>query len=291
MSQLGSWTCKRAKRTLGRRQIRMSQSRCHPVQRTQARPRGSGDANPRRHPAAVTLRASNPLADLAAPDRSGAGLGIVGGDEPVELVGGSVCHGVHAREFVVEATARRVETLIRLGIVDDDAMVRTGLTFILGGEADIEVARQAVDGAEELARLDTDDDVVLLDIRSPGMDGLATLEALGSRPRHPAVIVLTTFNTDDVVRALRLGAEGFLLKDAEPARLVEAIGRVHAGEHMLSPEVTRDRGGDGRRAGGRASGVHRSPCSPSANARWRCSWHRASPTPRSGRACTCPWRR
>ncbi len=72
----------------------------------------------------------------------------MGGDEPVELVGGSVCHGVHAREFVVEATARRVETLIRLGIVDDDAMVRTGLTFILGGEADIEVARQAVDGAE-----------------------------------------------------------------------------------------------------------------------------------------------
>lgn len=71
------------------------------------------------------------------------------------------------------------------------------------------------------------------------MDGLATLEALGSRPRRPAVIVLTTFNTDDyVVRALRLGAEGFLLKDADPARLVEAIRRVHAGEPMLSPEVT-----------------------------------------------------
>ena len=130
--------------------------------------------------------------------------------------------------------------MIRLGIVDDDAMVRTGLSFILGGEADIEVAWQAADGAEALARLDTDHaDVLLLDIRMPGMDGLATLEALGSRPRRPAVIVLTTFNTDDyVVRALRLGAEGFLLKDADPARLVEAIRRVHAGEPMLSPEVT-----------------------------------------------------
>lgn len=130
--------------------------------------------------------------------------------------------------------------MIRLGIVDDDAMVRTGLSFILGGEADIEVAWQAADGAEALARLDTDHaDVLLLDIRMPGMDGLATLEALGSRPRRPAVIVLTTFNTDDyVVRALRLGAEGFLLKDADPVRLVEAIRRVHAGEPMLSPEVT-----------------------------------------------------
>lgn len=130
--------------------------------------------------------------------------------------------------------------MIRLGIVDDDAMVRTGLTFILGGETDIEVAWQAADGAEALARLDTDHaDVLLLDIRMPGMDGLATLEALGSRPGRPAVIVLTTFNTDDyVVRALRLGAEGFLLKDADPARLVEAIRRVHAGEPMLSPEVT-----------------------------------------------------
>ena len=102
------------------------------------------------------------------------------------------------------------------------------------------MAWQAADGTEALARLDTDDaDVLLLDIRMPGMDGLATLDALRVRPRRPAVIVLTTFNTDDyVVRALRLGAEGFLLKDADPARLVEAIRRVHAGEPMLSPEVT-----------------------------------------------------
>ena len=130
--------------------------------------------------------------------------------------------------------------MIRLGIVDDDAMVRTGLAFILGGEADIEVAWQAANGIEALEHLAAQGaDLLLLDIRMPGMDGLATLDALAGRDDRPRVIVLTTFNTDDyVVRALRLGAEGFLLKDADPVRLVEAIRRVHAGEPMLSPEVT-----------------------------------------------------
>lgn len=130
--------------------------------------------------------------------------------------------------------------MISVGIVDDDAMVRTGLRFILAEDADITVAWQAADGAEALARLDeTDADVLLLDIRMTGMDGLATLEALNARGGRPKVIVLTTFNTDDyVVRALQRGAEGFLLKDAAPERLVEAIRRVHAGEPALSPEVT-----------------------------------------------------
>ncbi len=130
--------------------------------------------------------------------------------------------------------------MIRLGIVDDDPMVRTGLAFILGGEDDIEVAWQAGDGAEALTQLDAvGADVLLLDIRMPGMDGLATLDALRARAERPRVIVLTTFNTDDyVVRALRLGAEGFLLKDADPTRLVDAIRRVHAGEPTLSPQVT-----------------------------------------------------
>lgn len=130
--------------------------------------------------------------------------------------------------------------MIRVGIVDDDAMVRTGLALILGGENDIKVAWQASDGREALAHLDTNGaDLLLLDIRMPGMDGLATLEALASRPERPHVIVLTTFNTDDyVVRALRQGADGFLLKDADPARLVDAIRRVNAGERTLSSEVT-----------------------------------------------------
>ncbi len=130
--------------------------------------------------------------------------------------------------------------MIRVAIVDDDAMVLTGLRMIFGGPADIEVVGQAGDGASALAVLDqVEVDVLLLDIRMPGMDGLATLAALAERPRRPKVIVLTTFNTDDyVLRALALGAEGFLLKDADPERLVDAVRRVHAGEPMLAPEVT-----------------------------------------------------
>lgn len=131
--------------------------------------------------------------------------------------------------------------MITLALVDDDPMVRTGLSYILRLEADLQVAWQAGDGAQALGLLaQTPVDVLLLDIRMPGMDGLAMLEELAGRPERPRVIVLTTFNTDDyVVRALRLGADGFLLKDADPERMVEAIRRVHAGETMLSSSVTR----------------------------------------------------
>ena len=120
-------------------------------------------------------------------------------------------------------------------------MVRTGLNFILKGEDGIDVAWQASDGAEALTTLrDQPVDVVLLDVRMPGLDGLATLEELRGWQTRPRVIVLTTFNTDDyVVRALKLGADAFLLKDADPARLVEAIQRVAAGENVLAPDVTR----------------------------------------------------
>jgi DNA-binding NarL/FixJ family response regulator len=130
--------------------------------------------------------------------------------------------------------------VIRVVIVDDDPMVRTGLGLIFGGQSDITVVGQVGDGAAALALLAaTEADVVLLDIRMPGMDGLATLAALNERPPRPKVIVLTTFNTDDyVLRALALGAEGFLLKDADPERLVDAVHRVIAGEPMLAPEVT-----------------------------------------------------
>lgn len=130
--------------------------------------------------------------------------------------------------------------MITIGIADDDAMVRTGLKLILGGETDLNLAWQAADGAAALERLaERWVDMLLLDIRMPGTDGLATLEALSRLPRRPKVIVLTTFNTDDyVVRALKLGAEGFLLKDADPTRLIDAIRRVNAGEPSLSPAVT-----------------------------------------------------
>ena len=131
--------------------------------------------------------------------------------------------------------------MITVALVDDDPMVRTGLNFILKGEDGIDVAWQAGDGAEALTKLrDRPVDVVLLDVRMPGLDGLATLEELRGWQTRPRVIVLTTFNTDDyVVRALRLGADAFLLKDADPARLIEAIQRVVAGENVLAPDVTR----------------------------------------------------
>ena len=131
--------------------------------------------------------------------------------------------------------------MITVALVDDDPMVRTGLNFILKGEDGIDVAWQASDGAEALTTLhDPPVDVVRLDVRMPGLDGRATLEALRGWQTRPRVIVLTTFNTDDyVVRALKLGADAFLLKDADPARLVEAIQRVAAGENVLAPDVTR----------------------------------------------------
>ena len=131
--------------------------------------------------------------------------------------------------------------MITVALVDDDPMVRTGLNFILKGENGIDVVWQAGDGAEALTKLrDRPVDVVLLDVRMPGLDGLATLEELRGWQTRPRVIVLTTFNTDDyVVRALKLGADAFLLKDADPARLVEDIQRVVAGENVLAPDVTR----------------------------------------------------
>jgi len=131
--------------------------------------------------------------------------------------------------------------MITVALVDDDPMVRTGLNFILKGEDGIDVAWQAGGGGAappETPR--PPPGVVLLDVRMPGLDGLATLEELRGWQTRPRVIVLTTFNTDDyVVRALKLGADAFLLKDADPARLVEAIQRVAAGENVLAPDVTR----------------------------------------------------
>jgi DNA-binding NarL/FixJ family response regulator len=130
---------------------------------------------------------------------------------------------------------------IRLLIVDDDPLVRTGLTFMLGGAGDIEIVGEASDGTEAAALAGRcAPDVVLMDIRMPGMDGIAATEALRCRPGAPEVLVLTTFHADDqVLRALRAGAAGFVLKDTAPAEIVQAIRRVAAGDPVLSPAVTR----------------------------------------------------
>ena len=130
--------------------------------------------------------------------------------------------------------------LVRVVLVDDDPLVRTGLRLVLGGAPGLEIVGEAGDGAEGLdvvAR--TRPDVVLMDIRMPRMDGLTATQQLIGRPDPPKVVVLTTFDADEhVVRALASGASGFLLKDTAPLMIVEAIERVAAGEHMLSPSVT-----------------------------------------------------
>jgi DNA-binding NarL/FixJ family response regulator len=130
---------------------------------------------------------------------------------------------------------------IRVVIVDDDALVRSGLSMLLGGAAGIEVVGEAADGAGVLAAIDRHHpDVLLLDLRMPNVDGIAALGLLRGQPTPPAVVVLTTFDTDDhLLQALRNGAAGFLVKDTPPADIVRAIELVAAGESMLSPTVTR----------------------------------------------------
>jgi DNA-binding NarL/FixJ family response regulator len=131
--------------------------------------------------------------------------------------------------------------VIRVLLVDDDALVRSGLRMMLAGAAGVEVVGEAQDGREVLAAVDRHrPDVVLMDIRMPQLDGIAATRLLRGQPRPPAVIVLTTFQADDhVLGALQAGAAGFLLKDTPPAEIVRAIELVHAGDAMLSPAVTR----------------------------------------------------
>jgi DNA-binding NarL/FixJ family response regulator len=130
---------------------------------------------------------------------------------------------------------------VRVLIVDDDALVRAGLTMILSGAADVAVVGEAADGAEVPAAVAAHrPHVVLMDIRMPRVDGLVATEALRRRPGAPEVIVLTTFDADEfVLRALRAGASGFLLKDTPPVEILNAVRRVAQGEATLSPTVTR----------------------------------------------------
>jgi DNA-binding NarL/FixJ family response regulator len=134
-----------------------------------------------------------------------------------------------------------VAGVIRVLIVDDDALVRAALSMMLAGSENVRVVAEVSDGAQVAAAVDAyKPDVVLMDIRMPGVDGLAATEQLRRRAGAPQVIVLTTFHADEqVLRALRAGAAGFLLKDTPPPEIVRAIQLVAAGEAMLSPAVTR----------------------------------------------------
>ena len=134
-----------------------------------------------------------------------------------------------------------VSDTVRVLLVDDDALVRSGLRMMLAGAERIEVVGEADDGRGVLGAVDLHrPDVVLMDIRMPQLDGIAATRLLRAQPDPPAVVVLTTFDADELVlRALRAGAAGFLLKDTPPAEIVRAIELVHAGDGMLSPAVTR----------------------------------------------------
>ena len=130
---------------------------------------------------------------------------------------------------------------VRVLLVDDDALVRAGLRMILSAADALEVVGEAADGADAVAATQAHrPDVVLMDIRMPGMDGIAATAALRGLTNPPHVIVLTTFQADEhVMSALRAGADGFLLKDTAPTEIVNAVRLVAAGEAMLSPSVTR----------------------------------------------------
>jgi len=130
---------------------------------------------------------------------------------------------------------------IRVLLVDDDALVRAGLSMMLNGAGDLVIVGEAGDGDQVPAAVAKHKpDVVLMDLRMPRVDGITATRRLRAAPQPPEVIVLTTFDADEnVLGALRAGASGFLLKDAPPAQIAEAIRRVAAGDPILSPAVTR----------------------------------------------------
>jgi DNA-binding NarL/FixJ family response regulator len=134
---------------------------------------------------------------------------------------------------------------IRVLLVDDDALVRAGLSMMLNGAGDLVIVGEASDGDQVPAAVAKHrPHVVLMDLRMPRVDGITATRRLrsvpSSAPQPPEVIVLTTFDADEnVLGALRAGASGFLLKDAPPAEIADAIRRVAAGDPILSPAVTR----------------------------------------------------
>ena len=131
--------------------------------------------------------------------------------------------------------------MIRVLLVDDDPLVRAGLTMMLGGASDIEVVGEVADGSGVAAAVrHHSPDVVLMDIRMPVMDGIAATRALTGHGTAAQVIVLTTFGADHlVVAAMRAGAAGYLLKHTEPERIVQAVRDAARGEPALSPAAAR----------------------------------------------------
>jgi DNA-binding NarL/FixJ family response regulator len=130
---------------------------------------------------------------------------------------------------------------IRVLLCDDQALVRSGFRMILDAREDIEVVGEAEDGSQgvELAQ-QLDPDVILMDVRMPNLDGVEATRLLVAGGSRARIVILTTFDLDEYVyEAIRAGASGFLLKDVQPAQLVDAIRVVAGGEALLAPSVTR----------------------------------------------------
>lgn len=132
--------------------------------------------------------------------------------------------------------------MIRVALVDDQALFRAGIRMLVDSQPDLEVVAEAADGREAVAAVrQSRPDVVLMDIRMPVMDGLAATAELLSDPEPPRIVMLTTFDLDEAAaRAIRQGASGFLLKDADPEFLLAAIRTVHAGSAVIAASATRE---------------------------------------------------
>ncbi|MFB0833154.1 response regulator [Arthrobacter halodurans] len=142
----------------------------------------------------------------------------------------------------MDTTGAPAPAPIRVGLVDDQLLVRSGFRMLVNSQADLEVVAEAANGREALGSAALRGaDVVLMDVRMPELDGIATTERLlGAGPAGPRVIVLTTFDLDEyALSAIQAGASGFLLKDAPPDELLEAIRTVHRGDAVIAPSTTR----------------------------------------------------
>ena len=132
--------------------------------------------------------------------------------------------------------------MIRVVLVDDQALFRAGIRMLIASQPDLDVVGEAGDGRQALDLVrETRPDVVLMDIRMPVMDGLTATAEILSQPDPPRIVMLTTFDLDEAAaRAIRQGASGFLLKDSDPELLLAAIRTVHSGSSVIAASATRD---------------------------------------------------